>query len=75
MRVAYIDFGLGTAAGFGQVAILDNQFPIIDGRQCGFGVTISSADFVDNRNSALALKENTVSLFAKLGNLKNFLAN
>lgn len=47
-------------------------FPISDGRQCGFQLTISTTDFGRGGSEAFSLKDTAVLVFIKLDNLNDF---
>ena len=47
-------------------------FPISDGRQCGFQLTISPTDVGRGESGMSSPKENPVLIFAKLDNLNDF---
>ena len=72
MNFAHVAFGLLTTVGLGQTNVPGASYPITDGRQCGFRLTISSEAFQEARKSPPNLKEGAVPLFARLENLNDF---
>lgn len=71
-RSVFFTLALVTTSALGQTYNSGSQWPITDGKQCGFRLTISSTGFAGTEFSIPNVKQNAVLVFVKLENLNDF---